>query len=213
MRERETSLFFCLALSRATQIERGRERATLRGRGGCPSCDAKYRPKHTHAPAANARNTPPPQNKTIQENGPYTLAKNLTLLDNPSGWDAAPAHLVYVDQPIGTGFSYSDDPRDRVFSERLVADDMLDFFQAFYAARPELSERPTYVTGESYAGHYAPAVAERLWRAAHLGEGDVAVRLAGVAIGNGLTVPGVQFGAYADFALQEGLVSKRVSAE
>ena len=147
----------------------------------------------------------------LYENGPYTLTHNLTLRDNPYGWDAAPAHLVFVDQPINTGFSYSDDPRDRVFSERLVAEDMLDFFQAFYTARPDLASRPTFVTGESYAGHYAPAVAERLWRAAHLGEGDVAVRLGGVAIGNGLTVPGVQFGAYANFALQEGLISKGVS--
>lgn len=41
------------------------------------------------------------------ENGPYSLAKNLSLLDNPYGWDVN-ANVIYVDQPINTGFSWSD---------------------------------------------------------------------------------------------------------
>jgi cathepsin A (carboxypeptidase C) len=41
------------------------------------------------------------------ENGPYTLTKNLTLVDNPYGWDSN-ANVIYVDQPINTGFSWSD---------------------------------------------------------------------------------------------------------
>lgn len=41
------------------------------------------------------------------ENGPYTLTKNLTLEDNPYGWDSN-ANVIYVDQPINTGFSWSD---------------------------------------------------------------------------------------------------------
>ena len=49
----------------------------------------------------------------MYENGPYNLQHNLTLSPNPYGWDAA-AHMIYIDQPINTGFSYSD-VRDRVF--------------------------------------------------------------------------------------------------
>lgn len=41
------------------------------------------------------------------ENGPYTLSKELTLKDNPYGWDTN-ANVIYVDQPINTGFSWSD---------------------------------------------------------------------------------------------------------
>jgi hypothetical protein len=40
------------------------------------------------------------------ENGPYSLAHNMTLLDNPFGWDKH-ASVIYVDQPINTGYSYS----------------------------------------------------------------------------------------------------------
>eukprot|EP00775_Hariotina_reticulata_P005749 gene5749-5989_t len=140
------------------------------------------------------------------ENGPYTLTHNLSLVDNPYGWDVN-ANVIFVDQPINTGFSWSEDPRDLVSGEKQVADDMLDFLQEFFEARPDLAGNDFFVSGESYAGHYAPAVANRVYRAKELGEGSP-INLKGVAIGNGLTQPAVQFGAYADYALQENLISQ-----
>jgi len=44
---------------------------------------------------------------TLAENGPYSLTHNLTLQENPYGWDVN-ANVIYVDQPINTGFSWSD---------------------------------------------------------------------------------------------------------
>ncbi len=41
------------------------------------------------------------------ENGPFHIRKNLTLELSEYGWDNV-ADLIYVDQPINTGFSYSD---------------------------------------------------------------------------------------------------------
>eukprot|EP00877_Chromochloris_zofingiensis_P010037 jgi/Chrzof1/5287/Cz15g20230.t1 len=140
------------------------------------------------------------------ENGPYTLNHNLTLSENPYGWDVN-SNVIYVDQPINTGYSYSEDPRDRVSDEVTVSADMLDFLQEFFEVHPEFADRDFFVTGESYAGHYAPAVANTIYRAKELGQGEP-INLKGVAIGNGLTVPAVQFGAYADFALNEGIISK-----
>jgi hypothetical protein len=40
------------------------------------------------------------------ENGPYTLNASLALLPNPNTW-AGIGHMLYIDQPIGTGLSYS----------------------------------------------------------------------------------------------------------
>ena len=53
-----------------------------------------------------------------------------------------------MDQPIGTGFSYSDDDRDRCYDEECVANDMLDFMQEFLSKKPELGSNDFYVTGE-----------------------------------------------------------------
>lgn len=37
--------------------------------------------------------------------------------------------IIFVDQPIGTGFSYSGDVRDLRHDEEGVSEDMYDFFQ------------------------------------------------------------------------------------
>jgi serine carboxypeptidase-like clade 4 len=62
------------------------------------------------------------------ENGPFKIADNLSLVWNDYGWDKA-SNLIYVDQPTGTGFSYSTDPRDIRFGEKGVANDLYDFLQ------------------------------------------------------------------------------------
>lgn len=142
----------------------------------------------------------------FEENGPYTVNPNMTLSETAYGWDAT-HNMIFVDQPINVGFSYSHDPADTVTTEKGVADDMLDFLQAFFAAHPDLAHRDFFVTGESFAGHYVPAVAKRVWRAGKEGEG-APINLKGLAIGNGLTDPSIQFGAYADFALQNSLISR-----
>lgn len=50
----------------------------------------------------------------------------------------------------------------------------------------------------------------RVYRANELGQGPLYIPLKGLAIGNGLTAPAVQFPAYADFALQNNLIGKGV---
>lgn len=139
------------------------------------------------------------------ENGPWNIRSDLTLEETEYGWDRG-ASMIFVDQPINTGFSYSEDDRDRCYDETCVSNDMLDFLEAFFEAKPALKGRPFYVTGESYAGHYVPAVASRVFKANR--EGKANINLQGFAIGNGLTKPATQYGAYAPFALQHDLIDK-----
>lgn len=140
------------------------------------------------------------------ENGPFAINKDLSLNETKNGWDTN-TNMIFVDQPINSGFSFSDDERDRVHDEVGVADDMLDFLQAFFAKHPEFADRDFYVTGESYAGHYVPSVSHRVWLAKKNGEGKP-INIKGLAIGNGLTDPAIQYGAYADYALQNKLISQ-----
>jgi len=141
------------------------------------------------------------------ENGPFVIdPTTLELSWNAYGWDKV-SNLVYVDQPIGTGFSYSKDPRDIVHDEHGVSEDMYDFLLAFTEAHPEYKDHDFYITGESYAGHYVPAVASKV-HAMNKAKKGPHFNLKGIAIGNGLTQPDVQYGAYADFAYQNHLISK-----
>ncbi|CAN1339471.1 Serine carboxypeptidase-like 49 [Linum perenne] len=140
------------------------------------------------------------------ENGPFSIADNMTLVWNKYGWDQA-SNLIYVDQPTGTGFSYSTDRRDIRHNEDGVSNDLYDFLQAFFTEHPELAENDFYITGESYAGHYIPAFASRVHRGNKNNEG-IHINLKGFAIGNGLTDPAVQYKAYPDFALQNGIIKE-----
>ncbi|KAL3695781.1 hypothetical protein R1sor_009857 [Riccia sorocarpa] len=138
------------------------------------------------------------------ENGPFKIAKDLSLVWNDFGWDKI-SNLIFVDQPIGTGFSYSTDIRDLRHDEAGVSEDMLDFFQAFFEKHPQFKNNELYITGESYAGHYVPAVTARVHSANKEGTG-IHINLKGFAIGNGLTQPDLQYEAYADYALDNGLI-------
>jgi len=142
------------------------------------------------------------------ENGPYSINDDLTLSETEYGWDVAHT-VVFVDQPVGVGYSYTEDSRDAVYDEVAVGEDMLDFLTELMEAHPELASRPLFVTGESYAGHYGPAVTHRVWRANKEAEAEgkgPVIKLGGMAIGNGLTSPGLQFTSYADFAVRTGIL-------
>lgn len=140
------------------------------------------------------------------ENGPFTIAKNLSLVWNEYGWDQA-SNLIFVDQPIGTGFSYSSDRRDIRHNEKGVSDDLYDFLQAFFTEHPEFAENDFYITGESYAGHYIPAFAARVHKG-NIAKEELHINLKGFAIGNGLTNPEIQYKAYTDYALEMGLIKE-----
>ncbi|GMH40025.1 hypothetical protein BSKO_07929 [Bryopsis sp. KO-2023] len=143
------------------------------------------------------------------EQGPYKIDDDLTLSLREDGWDSV-SNMVFIDQPTGTGFSYSSSGADaRSSSQDGVALDVLEFMREFYLAHPDMADRDFYVTGESYAGHYVPAIAFRINEAnKNLKKGEAAIKLAGIGIGNGLTNPKIQYDAYSDFAVQNDLISK-----
>ncbi|WOL08444.1 hypothetical protein Cni_G17197 [Canna indica] len=141
------------------------------------------------------------------ENGPFKIADNMSLIWNDYGWDKV-SNIIFVDQPTGTGFSYSTDIRDLRYGEKGVSDDLYDFLQAFFKEHSHFLKNDFYITGESYAGHYIPAAAERIYRGNKEKEG-LQLNLKGFAIGNGLTDPAIQYGAYADYALEMGIISQR----
>lgn len=75
----------------------------------------------------------------------------------------------------------------------------------FLIAYPQYDGRELFITGESYAGHYVPAVTYGIWNANKQG---AYFNLKGFAIGNGLTDPYWQYAQYANFSLQNGLIDE-----
>jgi len=132
------------------------------------------------------------------ENGPCKVTPNgNTTTSNPYSWNTN-ANLLYVDQPSGTGFSYGP---GFDFYEKGVARDMYDFLQQFYKAHAQYQPLDFFAFGESYAGHYVPAVTHLIWQNNNkLPPAAVTINLKGTAVGNGLTDPEIQYGYYPQMA-------------
>lgn len=136
----------------------------------------------------------------FSENGPCSVNENgdgTTL--NPYSWNSN-AHALWLDQPTGVGFSYGavDD-----HNEEMVGENAYYFLQSFLQMHPEYAKNPLFITGESYAGHYVPAITHRIWKGnKEKKEGTIPLNLQGMAIGNGLTNPEVQYPKYADMAFK-----------
>lgn len=63
-----------------------------------------------------------------------------------------PYHVIYIDQPVGTGFSFTNNEAGYAKNQDDVARDLYEFMSQFYDMFPELAKRELYITGESYAG-------------------------------------------------------------
>lgn len=141
------------------------------------------------------------------ENGPYRMNEDGKLVRRPFAWTNR-FSVIYVDQPVGTGFSFTKSARGYARSMKDVARDMLEFLEQFFTLFEEFSHNDFYVTGESYAGKYVPALAAAIHQHKHL---RVKINLVGVAMGNGFTDPAIMtdFGSQ---LWQLGLVQKKDAA-
>jgi len=71
---------------------------------------------------------------------------------------------------------------------------------------PQYSKLPFYLLGESYAGHYVPAISYRIQQGNHNNEG-LHINFKGLAIGNGWVDPYEQYPAYVEFAYSNSLIN------
>jgi carboxypeptidase C (cathepsin A) len=140
------------------------------------------------------------------ENGPYQVNKDLSLSLNPYSWNSI-ANVLWIDQPVGTGFSWADNLSDFAKEEEQVATDLYQFLQIFLERNPKYANLPFYITGESYAGHYNSHFAAYIVRK-NAESGNKKINLQGVALGNALVDPRTQYSQYANFMYDRGFLTK-----
>ena len=147
----------------------------------------------------------------LTENGPCSvdLSGESTVV-RESSWTEA-GHVLWLDQPAGVGYSYGE-ATDK--NEKMVSEDAYYFLQAFYKKHPEYAANPLFVVGESYGGHYAPAIAHKVFEEnKNVADGLIEINLGGVAVGNGLTNPAEQYKWYAEMAYKNSHGIKTVSED
>lgn len=96
----------------------------------------------------------------LQENGPFGWAWGQAKpTQNEYSWTNL-SSIIWIDQPIGTGFSQGD---SEVRDEEDVAEQLVGFLQQFLGVFSELQGKNLYLTGESYAGMYIPYTANYIY--------------------------------------------------
>lgn len=142
----------------------------------------------------------------LTENGPCLVneAGNGTYV-NPYSWNEV-AHVLFLDQPAKVGYSYGD-ANDS--TDEMMAEDAYYFIQSFLQSEEgqKYQTSPLYLTGESYAGHYIPALSHRILAGnkSHQENNLIHLNLAGIAIGNPWTDPEEQNKWYAEYAKENNL--------
>ena len=74
---------------------------------------------------------------------------SLGLTPNPYSWTNN-ANIIFIEQPAGVGFSYSDTVSDYTTGDYQSAADVYAFLQGFMIRYPQYANRPLYLSGESY---------------------------------------------------------------
>ncbi|KAL4788876.1 Alpha/Beta hydrolase protein [Aspergillus venezuelensis] len=142
----------------------------------------------------------------LMEIGPCRIAPGGGYtVPNEFGWNTN-ATVIFVDQPVGVGYSRGERIPNGIVESSLV---MHRFLRQFFLTFPDLTSRDFYIAGESYGGSWVPALATTILQSQTLEEalavqglglessvsrftGGPAINLKGIIVGNGLIRQSIQ---------------------
>ena len=124
--------------------------------------------------------------------------------------------VLFVDNPVGAGFSFAADPNVLVTNELQMATHLYDALQQFFARFASVASNDFYIFGISYGGKYVPSIASYIMdRNAELlasplpssasPNAPLVLNLRGIGLGSPFIDPVRQVGHYAEFAFATGL--------
>lgn len=118
----------------------------------------------------------------FEEIGPY----DIHMQDRNTTWLKA-ASLLFVDNPVGTGFSYTTD--DGAFAKNVsdVAADMMVLLKQFFNSKTDFQAIPFYIFSESYGGKMAAVISLALHE--DIKSGNIKCNFKGVALGDSWISP------------------------
>ncbi|EPS71160.1 hypothetical protein M569_03591, partial [Genlisea aurea] len=123
-----------------------------------------------------------------EEVGPFHIEKDgKTLYLNQFSWNKV-ANVLFVDSPVGVGFSYSNTSSDLLNNgDKRTASENLEFLLGWFNRFPQYKERDFFISGESYAGHYVPQLSEAIVKHNLEKNQQQIINLKGFLVGNALT--------------------------
>ena len=148
----------------------------------------------------------------FEEIGPMGIDANMTIYprDPKYNWNQKYS-LLFLDNPCGVGFSWSDSESCFVQDEPTVGSDLRNAMLQFYRLFPDLKPNDLYITGESYAGKYVPAFSYTIFEANQNLQptDDEFINLKGLSVGDGAMSPEHQFFGFGGLLFDVAMINGR----
>ncbi|KAL2509768.1 Serine carboxypeptidase-like 34 [Forsythia ovata] len=143
-----------------------------------------------------------------EELGPFFTQKgNPKLKFNNNSWNKG-ANLLFVESPVGVGFSYTNTSSDlKELGDTVTAQDSYNFLVNWFRRFPQYKSHEFYIAGESYAGHYVPQLAEVIFDRNKKVSKDAYINLKGFMIGNALLDDEMDQTGMIDYAWDHAVIS------
>ncbi|CAK9148561.1 unnamed protein product [Ilex paraguariensis] len=125
------------------------------------------------------------------EIGPFTFnyensgGNQPTMELNPYSWTKI-ANIIFIDQPVGTGFSYANTSEAYLSSDTISATQTYEFLRKWLVDHPKFLNNPLYICGISYIGMVVPIIVEEIYNGNEAGN-EPQMNIKGYMLGNPLT--------------------------
>ncbi|CAH0402935.1 unnamed protein product [Chilo suppressalis] len=113
-------------------------------------------------------------------------------------------HVIFIDNPVGTGFSFTQNEKGYCTNETCIAKGLYSALQQFFTLFPNLRNNTFCIAGESYAGKYVPALAMEIHHQNANGN-EAPINLKCLAMGNAYCDPINQM-EYGKYLYEHGLI-------
>ncbi|XP_056160714.1 serine carboxypeptidase-like 2 [Syzygium oleosum] len=128
-----------------------------------------------------------------------------SFLLNPYSWTKV-ANIIFLDQPVGTGFSYSTTQEGYHTGDLSSAAETYQFLRKWLMVHPEFLSNPLYITGDSYSGMTIPIIVTEVVNGNEVGHLPP-LNIKGYVLGNPLTDVLYDLNSRVVFAHRKALIS------
>ncbi|XP_021761068.1 serine carboxypeptidase-like 10 isoform X2 [Chenopodium quinoa] len=129
---------------------------------------------------------------------------------NPFSWTKV-ANIIFVDSPVGAGFSYATNPKGYYTDDLLSSRHVHQFLRKWLVDHDGFISNPLYVSGESYCGMTVPIIVQEIINGNKVGIQPI-LNLQGYILGNPTTWKEDSTKSRYDFAHRVSLLSDELYA-